>query len=170
VLRLASQDLFDTRGLPYVVQKAAIDIVQCRTSALGGHKSKCSHCHHTSIAYNSCRNRHCPKCQFSKREQWILDRKTDLLPVRYFHVVFTVPHTFNPAMKAFPGVMYHNIFKAAWRTVKTLSEDPKWLGARPGMIALLHTCLPAVEGFGRRGAKIYHFIHIYTVLFLHRPP
>lgn len=139
MLKLASQNLFDTRGLPYVVQKAATDIVQCRTSALGGHKSKCSHCNHTSIAYNSCRNRHCPKCQFSKREQWILDRKTDLLPVRYFHVVFTVPHTVNPAMRAFPGVMYHNLFKAAWRTVKTLSEDSNWLGARSGMIALLHT-------------------------------
>ena len=139
VLKLATHKLFASSGLPYVVQKAARDIIQCRTSALGGHKSKCSHCSYTSIAYNSCRNRHCPKCQFSKREQWILDRKSDILPVCYFHVVFTVPHSLNPVTKAYPGVIYKLIFKSAWRTVKTLSEDPKWLGAKSGMIALLHT-------------------------------
>lgn len=99
----------------------------------------CSRCSNITISYNSCRNRHCPKCQFSKREQWILDREVDILPVRYFHVVFTVPHQLNPVARAYPRVLYSILFKAAWRTVKTLSEDPRWLGAKTGMIALLHT-------------------------------
>ena len=139
VLKLTANQLFKTHDLPYVVQKTAKDIIQCRTSVLGGHKSKCSHCDHISISYNSCRNRHCPKCQFSKREQWILDRKADILPVKYFHVVFTLPHALNPVAKQYPREVYSILFKAAWRTIKTLGDDPKWLGAKTGMIALLHT-------------------------------
>ncbi|MCL4166433.1 UNVERIFIED_CONTAM: hypothetical protein GTU68_005160, partial [Idotea baltica] len=121
------------------MQKAAQDIMNCRTSVLGGHISTCSACDHREISYNSCRNRHCPKCQYSKREQWILDRASEVLPVRYFHVVFTLPHELNAMMMAYPKIMYGILFKAAWKTIYTLGNDPKWLGAKAGMTALLHT-------------------------------
>ena len=124
---------------PYTVQKAVKDIIQCRTSALGGHKSTCYHCGNVTISYNSCRNRHCPKCQYSKTEQWILNRKVDLLPVSYFHVVFTLPHVLNPIAKAYPYKVYNILFQVAWKTIKTLAHDSKWLNAQTGMVALLHT-------------------------------
>jgi len=139
VLRIAADQMANFDDLPLIVKKTAVDIIQCRTSILGGHKSECSHCDHSTISYNSCRNRHCPKCQFSKREQWILDREAEILPVQYFHVVFTLPHQLNPVAKAFPKILYNLIFKAAWKTIKTLGDDKKWLGAKSGMIALLHT-------------------------------
>lgn len=139
VLSIGYPKLSESDQLPYVVQKAAQDIMQCRTRALGGHISACSHCSHQVISYNSCRNRHCPKCQYSKREQWILDREADVLPVRYFHVVFTLPHELNAMTMAFPKIMYGLIFKAAWKTIQTLGNDRKWLGAKMGMISLLHT-------------------------------
>lgn len=138
VLRLTHQDL-NLCNLPYIIQKAVRDITICRTSALGGHKSTCSNCGQIAISYNSCRNRHCPKCQFSKTEQWILNRQTDILPVSYFHVVFTLPHVLNPMSKAYPYEVYNLLFKAAWNTINTLARDPRWLGAKTGMIALLHT-------------------------------
>ena len=139
VLHLVAEQLKEDPSLPQVVKKTITDILQCRTSALGGHLLECPNCKHTVISYNSCRNRHCPKCQYSKREQWLLDRSVDVLPVRYFHVVFTLPHLLNPVAKAFPRVVYHALFHAAWMTIQTLSMDPKWLGARSAMIALLHT-------------------------------
>jgi len=79
------------------------------------------------------------ECQYSKREQWVLDRDRDVLPVRYFHVVFTIPSELNPVAKAYPGVVYRILFQAAWYTINTLARDRKWLGAQTGMIALLHT-------------------------------
>ena len=139
VLKMVSKQLTEQKGLPINVVKVAQDIIQCRTHILGGHKLKCSHCNYSEISYNSCRNRHCPKCQFSKQEQWILDRKAEILPTPYFHVVFTIPHTINKLAKAYPREVYGIMFKAAWKTVKTLSNDPKWLGAKTGMIAVLHT-------------------------------
>jgi hypothetical protein len=154
VLRLTASQLYNTSDLPYVVQKTARDIMHCRTNALGGHKSECSHCDQISISYNSCRNRHCPKCQFSKREQWILDRKADILPVQYFHVVFTLPHTVNQVVKAYPKEVYGILFKAAWKTIKILGDDPKWLGAKLGMIALLHT----------RGQNLSFHPHLHCII------
>ena len=139
VLQLALKELREQKILPFNVLKTAQDIIQCRTPVLGGHKLKCSHCNYSEISYNSCRNRHCPKCQFSKQEQWILDRKAEILPTSYFHVVFTIPHSINPVAKAYPREVYSIMFKAAWKTIKTLSNDPKWLGAKSGMIAVLHT-------------------------------
>ncbi len=118
VLSIGYPQLNQSDQLPYAVQKVAQDIMQCRTSALGGHVSVWSHCSHREISYNSCRNRHCPKCQYSKREQWILDRESDVLPVRYFHVVFTLPHQLNAMTMAFPKIMYGIIFKAAWKTIQ----------------------------------------------------
>lgn len=114
-------------------------IADCRTAALGGHKSVCNSCHAEKYFYNSCRNRHCPKCQAVNRERWIIQREAELLPVPYFHVVFTIPHELNELTRKHPSVVYNALFKAAWQTIKTLSADPKYLGAKTGMTAVLHT-------------------------------
>lgn len=139
VLRLCEDDIKRSKSLPKRVKKTAMDIIRCRTAALGGHQLFCKKCGHTEISYNSCRNRHCPKCQYSKREQWVLDRDRDVLPVKYFHVVFTIPSELNPVAKAYPGVVYRILFQTAWYTINTLAKDRKWLGAQTGMLALLHT-------------------------------
>ena len=112
---------------------------QCRTAALGGHVDACSECGHVRISYNSCRNRHCPKCQNLEKEQWILSRENELLPVPYFHVVFTLPDTLNPLALHQPARLYNLLFEAAWLTMKAFGSDPKHLGAQAGMIAILHT-------------------------------
>lgn len=112
---------------------------QCRTAALGGHLDACSDCGHVRISYNSCRNRHCPKCQGRQREAWIEAREEELLPVPYFHVVFTLPSELNAlAIKQAKGV-YTLLFKAAWQTMQVFASDPKQLGAEAAMIAILHT-------------------------------
>ena len=110
---------------------------QCRTSALGGHIDRCDHCGHVRISYNSCRNRHCPKCQNTQREAWIEQRKNDLLPVPYFHVVFTVPDTLNRLFLQHPKVMYGLLFRIVWQTVEQFSSTS--MQVRSGMFALLHT-------------------------------
>lgn len=114
-------------------------ITQCRTAALGGHLDVCDQCAHQRVSYNSCRNRHCPKCQGTNRERWILDRQHDLLPVPYFHVVFTLPEQLNAFCLKFPEALYTILFRAASSTIETLSHDPNYLGAKTGMIAVLHT-------------------------------
>ena len=112
---------------------------KCRTIALGGHIDKCDHCNKIHLSYNSCRNRHCPTCQGHKRWQWIQAREKDLLDVPYFHVVFTIPHKLNKLSIKQPTLVYSALFKAAWQTLSQFAENPKHLGARLGMIALLHT-------------------------------
>ena len=114
-------------------------IKKCRTSELGGHIDACTKCGTKRISYNSCRNRHCPKCQGSKREAWILKREEELLPVPYFHVVFTLPAELNQLAMYQPRAVYDALFEAAWDTIKTFGYDPKHLGAQTGMIAVLHT-------------------------------
>lgn len=139
VLRLCERQIQLSKRLPHQVKKTARAIIQCRTASLGGHILRCNKCGHELISYNSCRNRHCPKCQFSKREQWILDREREVLPVRYFHVVFTIPSELNQLVKAYPRHLYNILFRAAWYTIKTLGSDPKWIGGQAGMTAVLHT-------------------------------
>jgi len=112
---------------------------KCRTVALGGHIDKCDHCNRIHLSYNSCRNRHCPTCQGHKRQQWIQAREKELLDVPYFHVVFTIPHELNKLSILQPSLVYAALFKAAWKTLSQFAENPKHLGARLGMIALLHT-------------------------------
>lgn len=112
---------------------------RCRTAALGSHVDGCSSCGHLRISYNSCRNRHCPKCQGQQREQWIQAREAELLPVPYFHVVFTLPDTLHPLCMHQPAVMYSILFDAVWDTINCFGHDAKWLGAQTGMIAILHT-------------------------------
>jgi Putative transposase/Transposase zinc-binding domain len=115
----------------------AIEI--CRTAALGGHRDQCDHCGHLEISYNSCRNRHCPKCQTLRKEQWIEARGQDLLPIEYFHVVFTLPAELNPLVLMNRKVLYDLLFRAASETLLVLAQNPKHLGATVGMIGILHT-------------------------------
>lgn len=119
--------------------KAAQAILNCRTAALGGHVDQCDSCKDVKVSYNSCRNRNCPKCGNLKKEQWILDRTSELLPVPYFHTVFTVPHELNPLFLANPSLMYAILFKAASETLSILALDPKFLGAQIGVTMVLHT-------------------------------
>ena len=114
-------------------------IASCRTAALGGHVQTCDHCHHQRIAYNSCRNRHCPRCQGSACARWMEERAAELLPVEYFHVVFTLPDTFNALALANKRVLYGVLFDAAAQTLLEVAANPKHLGARIGLLAILHT-------------------------------
>ena len=112
---------------------------RCRTAALGSHVDGCTDCGHLRISYNSCRNRHCPTCQGSDREQWIAARQAELLPVPYFHVVFTLPDTLNRLCMYQPAAVYGLLFKTAWSVINSFGHDHKWLGAQTGMVSILHT-------------------------------
>lgn len=114
-------------------------ISDCRTAALGAHEIACTDCENRRWVYNSCRNRNCPKCQGCAREKWIKAREKELLPVSYFHVVFTLPDTLNKLCLHHPKIMYSLLFQSAWYTIEKLGKDPKWLGAKMGMTAVLHT-------------------------------
>jgi hypothetical protein len=111
----------------------------CRTAVLGGHKDQCDHCGHLEISYNSCRNRHCPKCQTLRKERWIEARREDLLPIEYFHVVFTIPSELNPLVSMNRKVLYDLLFRSVSETLTELANDPKHLGAEIGSIGILHT-------------------------------
>lgn len=110
---------------------------RCRTWSMGGHVDKCDRCGHIRISYNSCRNRHCPKCQNTRREEWIVNRTQDLVPVPYFHVVFTVPDKFNGLFLYRPAILYNVLFHAAWETIAQFSYAK--LQAETGMVGVLHT-------------------------------
>lgn len=114
-------------------------IRRCRTASLGGHVDLCTDCNHTSISYNSCRNRHCPKCQQVQRERWIKAREADLLPVSYYHVVFTIPEQINRLCLHEPAEVYNIIFDTAWSVIHDFGKNPKFIGALTGMISILHT-------------------------------
>lgn len=113
----------------------------CRTAQLGGHIDRCDHpgCHAIHLSYNSCRNRHCPKCQGHKREEWIRKREADLLNTTYFHLVFTLPDVLNPLALYQPALLYGQLFKVTWSVIQTFASDRKWMGAQTGMVAILHT-------------------------------
>ncbi len=114
-------------------------IERCRSAALGGHVTRCEACEHIEIAYNSCRNRHCPKCQGALAKQWLAEREAELLPLAYFHVVFTVPTVIGDIAYQNKAVVYDLLFKAAAEVLLTIGADPKHLGARLGLTAVLHT-------------------------------
>lgn len=131
---------FEQQHQPLQQHKRVLNaIAKCRTAALGGHVDLCDHCGHQRISYNSCRNRHCPKCQGTNRERWILDRQHDLLPVPYFHLVFTLPQQLNSYCLKSPEVLYNILFQASKETIMQLGLDEKHLGAKMGMITVLHT-------------------------------
>src|SRR5215831_9861779 len=114
-------------------------ITACRTAVLGGHVEQCDDCGETRIAYNSCRNRHCPKCQGAARAQWLAERQAELLPVPYFHVVFTMPAPAGEIAFQNKAIVYAILFRCAAETLATIAADPKHLGAQLGVTAVLHT-------------------------------
>src|SRR5947208_2799786 len=119
--------------------KAFRAILRCRTAALGGHRDACPSCGHQAISYNSCRNRHCPKCQTQARERWLAARERELLTTSYFHVVFTVPHELNVLALENPRLFYDLLFTASAQTLLEIAIDRKHLGAEIGVIGILHT-------------------------------
>lgn len=134
--------------------KAMAAIEQCRTAALGGHVEYCPACGHTRIAYNSCRNRHCPKCQGAVAKQWLAAREADLLAVEYYHVVFTLPAALGAFAYTNKTVVYGLLFAAAAETLLTIAVDPKHLGARIGLTAVLHTW----------GSALTHHPHLHCIV------
>ena len=129
-------------------------IESCRTAALGGHVARCEKCAHTQIAYNSCRNRHCPKCQGAAAREWLAAREEELLPVPYFHVVFTLPAAIADIAYQNKAVIYDLLFKASAETLITIAADPKHLGARVGVLSVLHTW----------GSALTHHPHVHMIV------
>jgi hypothetical protein len=120
-------------------QRALEDVISCRTAALGGHVLGCPECGHQQIAYNSCGNRHCPTCQGTAAARWLEARAAELLPVPYFHIVFTLPNALDPIALHNPRVVYDLLLRSAAETLLRLAADPKHLGAQIGVLAVLHT-------------------------------
>jgi hypothetical protein len=140
IFRVGFRDYLSQHGpLPGQHYKVANALMSCHTSALGGHIYRCGECGHEKISYNSCRNRHCPSCQATARAQWVDQRMKELLPVPYFHVVFTLPSELNPFALRNKEAFYNILFQAASETLHALAGNPKRLGAEIGFIAILHT-------------------------------
>ena len=129
-------------------------IERCRTAALGGHVARCEDCAYTAIAYNSCRNRHCPKCQGAAAQAWLAAREAELLPVPYFHVVFTLPARIANIAYHNKAVIYDLLFTASAETLITIAADPKHLGARIGVTSVLHTW----------GSAMTHHPHVHMIV------
>jgi hypothetical protein len=135
-------------------RQALRDLTRCRTAALGGHVQRCADCGHERIAYNSCRNRHCPKCQALARARWLEREAELLLPVEYHHVVFTLPAEVAELALANPAVLYHALFQAASATLRDVAANPKRLGAQLGILLVLHTW----------GQNLHHHPHVHGVV------
>ena len=129
-------------------------IAQCRTAALGGALWKCTHCHHWVEVYHSCRDRHCPHCQTQKRKEWVQKRLNELLPVPYYHLVFTLPHHLHKIIKANPKECLSLLFQSASQTLLSFANDPKYLGAKPGILMVLHTW----------GRKLNYHPHVHVIM------
>src|SRR3954469_8626054 len=129
-------------------------IVSCRTSALGGHVDECSSCGHRAISFNSCRNRHCPKCQANARDRWLEARRRELLPTRYVHVVFTLPQQLAPLALQNKREVYSLLLRASAETLLTVARDPQHLGADIGFLSVLHTW----------NQKLLHHPHVHCVV------
>ena len=155
-------DIFSKHGQPYRVSKKMSlnhirtmrDIERCRTAKLGGHVDECDCCGRIRISYNSCRNRHCPKCQFLAKERWLEERRENLLPVPYFHVVFTIPAKLNPLVLRNKKICYDILFRCVSETLFELARDPKHLGGQIGFICILHTW----------GQNLMDHAHIHSIV------
>jgi hypothetical protein len=134
--------------------KAMSAIEQCRSAHLGGHVLHCKHCESTEIAYNSCRNRHCPKCQASAAKRWLEDRQAELLPVEYYHVVFTLPDALSALAYQNKSTIYGLLFSTAAESLQTIAADPKRLGAKIGVTMVLHTW----------GSALMHHPHVHCIV------
>jgi len=143
------------RGHVSLAQMKVMSAIEsCRTAALGGHVARCEDCSHTIIAYNSCRNRHCPKCQGAAARTWMEEREAELLPVPYFHIVFTLPAAIGDIAYQNKAVIYDLLFKASAETLLTIAADPKHLGAKIGVTSVLHTW----------GSAMTHHPHVHMTV------
>src|SRR5271156_5064465 len=134
--------------------KVLLAIARCRTAALGGHLDECTRCGHRAISYNSCRNRHCPKCQANARARWLQARRQELLPTRYVHVVFTLPHELAPLALQNKKVVYDLLLRTSAETLLEIARDPQHLGAEIGFFSVLHTW----------NQKLQHHPHVHCVV------
>lgn len=154
VLRLGAKSYQSKHRLSSRQQKIIRDIQDCRTSALGGHIDACEACGYLRISYNSCRNSYCPKCQSMAREEWVEKRRAELLPVQYFHFVFTLPSELHDIIRYNERLLYGQLFQLAWQSLAELVKDKRYLGAESGMIAVLHTW----------GQNLHYHPHIHCLI------
>lgn len=154
VLRSCRDEYFEAYAPSAEQRQVFRDIVACRTAALGGHLQECERCGHQEISYNSCRNRHCPKCQACKQAHWLQARVADLLEVPYFHLVFTLPQQLGPLTLQNRRILYGILFRAASQALLTVADDETHLGARIGFLAILHTW----------GQTLLHHPHLHCVV------
>jgi len=166
IFRLGSAEYQSNHSLCGRQLKVMQDIQDCRTARLGGHIDGCEACGYLRISYNSCRNSHCPKCQSMAREEWLEKRREELLPVKYFHLVFTLPEELHDLVRYNERLLYGQLFKLAWESLRTLVSDRRYLGAATGMISVLHTwgqnlhyhphvhCLVPAGGLSKHGKWI----------------
>src|SRR6267378_3444157 len=144
----AAGDAFIERSRKWITWKhvkVLLAIARCRTAALGGHLDECTRCGHLAISYNSCRNRHCPKCQAGARDRWLAARRQELLPTRYVHVVFTLPRHLAPLVLQNKKVLYDLLFRTSAETLLEVARDPQHLGAEIGFFSVLHTWSQKLE-------------------------
>jgi len=156
IIRAAGTAFFERsrKWFSWLHLKILTAIVCCRTSALGGHLDQCSSCGHRAISYNSCRNRHCPKCQANARDRWLEARRRELLPTRYAHVVFTLPHQLAPLALQNKREIYGLLFRASAETLLAVARNPKHLGAEIGFFSVLHTW----------NQQLLHHPHVHCVV------
>jgi Putative transposase/Transposase zinc-binding domain len=156
VIRAAGESFFECsqKWFTWLHLKVLNAILRCRTAALGGHADACSQCGHTAVSYNSCRNRHCPKCQANARDCWLEARGKELLPTRYIHVVFTLPRQLSPLALQNKREIYALLFRASAETLLEIARDPKRLGAEIGFFSVLHTW----------NQKLQHHPHVHCVV------
>jgi len=156
ILRISGNSFVKRHGSYLAPQHRRVmdAIVRCRTAALGGHRDRCSGCGHQAISYNSCRNRHCPKCQSNARDRWLAARSAELLPVPYFHIVFTLPHELSALVLQNKKLLYDLLFRASAATLLEVGRDPKHLGADIGLLSVLHTW----------GQNLQHHPHVHCVV------
>jgi hypothetical protein len=156
IVRCAGQSFIERsrRWINGQHEKVLLAITRCRTAALGGHRDQCSNCGHTAISYNSCRNRHCPRCQGNARVRWLQARERELLPASYVHVVFTLPREVAPLALQNKRLIYHLLFQASAATLLEIARDPRHLGAEIGFFSVLHTW----------DQRLQHHPHVHCVL------
>ena len=154
IVRAHGADYRRTHRLSRAQRRALHAIASCRTAVLGGHRAVCTACGAERITYNSCRNRHCPKCQRVATERWLAARRAEVLPIPYFHVVFTLPHALNPLAQSHPRLIYRVLFHAAASTLTRFGRDPRHLGGDLGVTAVLHTW----------GQTLTQHVHVHCVV------
>jgi hypothetical protein len=156
IVRAAGDSFWEKYGshLAWPHRKVLDAIVRCRTAALGGHRDKCVRCGHQAVSYNSCRNRHCPKCQGNARVKWLQARSRELLPVPYFHVVFTVPHELSALVLGNKRLLYDLLYSTSAEAMLEMARDPRHLGADIGFLGVLHTW----------GQTIEHHPHVHYIV------